>query len=138
MPGVVDTFKGAWTEDSVENFDNFMKALDVNFVLRKVGNNTKANEEWIVDGDKITVKFTSTFKNKTLEFTLGNEIDEETMDGRKVKTTFTEENGKLVHSQVGKPHNCRYTREIQGDLLVVTMTVLADTEVTAVRKFKKV
>ena len=27
MPGVVDTFVGKWTEDSVENFDEFMKAL---------------------------------------------------------------------------------------------------------------
>lgn len=59
----------------------------MNFVLRKVGNNTKANEEWLIDGDTVTLKLTSTFKNKTLVFKLGTEIDEETLDGRKVKVS---------------------------------------------------
>ena len=61
---------------------------DIGFVLRKVGNNTTANEEWIIEGDDITVKFTSTFKNKTLKFKLGVEIDEETLDGRNVKVSI--------------------------------------------------
>lgn len=63
--------------------------VDVNFVLRKVGKATKANEEWSIEGNMITLKITSTFKNKTLTFELGQEIDEETMDGRKVKVKIS-------------------------------------------------
>lgn len=56
-------------------------------MMRKVASTTRANEEWIVDDDVIIVKFTSTFKNKTLTFKLGLEFDEETLDGRKVKVS---------------------------------------------------
>ncbi|KAF6020279.1 FABP5 [Bugula neritina] len=84
----VEELKGKWTEASVENFEKFMEKLEVNVLLRKVGSKTTANEEWIIEGDDITIKITSTFKNKTLKFKLGQEFDEETLDGRKVKVGF--------------------------------------------------
>jgi hypothetical protein len=36
-------------------------------------------------GGLYTLKIESTFKNSTISFKLGEEVDEETMDGRKVK-----------------------------------------------------
>ena len=30
-----------------------------------------------------------------------------------------EEGGKLIHKQLGKPHNCTYVREVQGDTMVM-------------------
>ncbi|XP_067946501.1 fatty acid-binding protein, liver-like [Watersipora subatra] len=137
MCELVKKLEGKWKQASVENFEAFMLAIGVNFALRKIGNHTSADEEWNLEGDVITLKISSTFKNKTLVFKLGEEIDEETMDGRKMKTTFTAEGDKLVHNQVGKPHNCTYTRYLEGDLLVLEMTVNAPTPVTATRKFKR-
>lgn len=56
--------------------------------LMEKGRKTKANEEWIVDGDDITLKVTSTFRDKTLHFKLGEEVDETTIDRRHVRVGF--------------------------------------------------
>ncbi|XP_067945725.1 uncharacterized protein [Watersipora subatra] len=137
-PEVVKNFAGKWTEVSVENFEGFMVAIGCNEELMEKGRKTKANEEWIVDGDDITLKVTSTFRDKTLHFKLGEEVDETTIDRRHVRTIFTEKDGKLLHNQRGKPHNCTYTRYIDDGQLVVSMTAHADTPATAVRRFKRV
>jgi fatty acid-binding protein 3 len=60
----------------------------VNFVLRKVGNTITSYEEIIQTGDVWEIKMTSTFKNVYLKFKLGEEFDDVTLDGRKVKVRF--------------------------------------------------
>ena len=79
---------GSWKLTTSENFDEFMKHLGVNFLTRKVGNTTKPTVTWSVDGDQWTFKTSSTFKSQELKFKLGETIDEETLDGRKVKVSF--------------------------------------------------
>jgi hypothetical protein len=66
-------------------FEELMKQLGVNFLLRKVGNTTKPNVNFKVEGDEWTFTTTSAIKSATIKFKLNQEIDEETMDGRKVK-----------------------------------------------------
>ncbi|KAL8607750.1 hypothetical protein ACOMHN_039423 [Nucella lapillus] len=92
-------FLGHWKLEKNENWDNYMKAVGVGLVLRKVGNSITSYEEWKVEGDQWTLHITSTFKSKELKFKLGEEFDEETMDGRKVKSTFTVEGDKIVQKQ---------------------------------------
>ena len=58
--------------------------LGTNFALRQIAKRISATEE-IKDGEQWSLKITSTFKNVHLIFTLGQEFDETTMDGRKVK-----------------------------------------------------
>nr|KAG5691357.1 hypothetical protein BaRGS_033406 [Batillaria attramentaria] len=78
---------GHWKLQSSENWDEYMKAAGVNFVLRKVGNSITSYEQWSKNGDEWSLHITSTFKSKLLKFKLGEEFDEETMDGRKVKVS---------------------------------------------------
>lgn len=74
----------------------------------------------------------SSVKTSTLTFTLNQEFDEETMDGRKVKTVFTLEGNTLTQTQSGDKAST-IIREFTETECVCTMTLGA---VTCVRKYK--
>ncbi|KFO80252.1 Fatty acid-binding protein, heart, partial [Cuculus canorus] len=57
----------------------------VGFATRQVAGLTKPTTIIEVQGDKITVKTQSTFKNTEISFKLGEEFDETTADDRHVK-----------------------------------------------------
>ncbi|KFP36218.1 Fatty acid-binding protein, heart, partial [Chlamydotis macqueenii] len=57
----------------------------VGFATRQVASLTKPTTIIEVQGDKITVKTQSTFKNTEISFKLGEEFDETTADDRHVK-----------------------------------------------------
>ena len=122
----MEAIKGEWKLTESINFDDFMKELGVNFVLRKLGNATKPNVTFTVNGDEWTFVTSSAVKTQTLKFKLDQEMDEETLDGRKVKTTFSLDGNKLVQTQRDKDNNivCVFTREItdKGELKAVGKT----------------
>uniref|UniRef100_A0A0K8TL91 Fatty acid-binding protein, muscle n=1 Tax=Tabanus bromius TaxID=304241 RepID=A0A0K8TL91_TABBR len=109
--------------DKSENFDEYMKALGVGLVLRKMGNTVSPTVELLKEGDSYSLTTSSTFKTTNIKFTPGEEFEEETVDGRKVKSVCTFENeNKLVHEQKGeKPTTI--IREFTPTELVATMTV---------------
>ncbi|NXY51895.1 FABPH protein, partial [Ceuthmochares aereus] len=82
---MVDAFAGTWKLVDSANFDEYMKALGVGFATRQVAGLTKPTTIIEVQGDKITVKTQSTFKNTEITFKLGEEFDETTADDRHVK-----------------------------------------------------
>jgi len=114
-----------------ENFDGYMKALGVGFVLRKIGNSVTPTVELKKDGETYTLVTSSTFKTSTISFKLGEEFDEETLDGREVKSIITLEGNKLVQKQGGTPEST-IIREFDGNNMVATMTV---GDVTCTRKY---
>lgn len=75
----------------------------------------------------------STFKNTVIEFELGKEFEEETVDGRQVKSVITMDGeNKLIHEQGGeKPSTI--IREFTDKLMTATMKVEG---VTAVRVYE--
>lgn len=94
----------------------------VGFVLRKIGNSTSPTVELKKDGDKYTLVTSSTFKTTEITFELGQEFDEETLDGRKVKSVCTLEGNKLTQKQGGQPDST-IVREFGESEMVATMTV---------------
>ncbi|XP_050450229.1 myelin P2 protein isoform X2 [Cataglyphis hispanica] len=86
---------------SSENFDDFMKALGVGMVTRKMGATVSPVVELTEKDGVYTLKTTSTFKNTEIKFKLGEEFDEDTVDGRKVKSVCTLEGNKLIQVQKG-------------------------------------
>lgn len=71
--------------EKTENFEEYMKELGVGFMTRKIGNNTYPVVELLKnEDDSFTLNTLSTFKNTSIKFKLGEEFDEETVDGRKV------------------------------------------------------
>ncbi|KAJ8302714.1 hypothetical protein KUTeg_019110 [Tegillarca granosa] len=112
---------GYWKLDkSDDKWDEYMKAVGVNFVLRKVGNSLTVYEEIKQDGDNWELHLLSTFKNIHLKFKLGEEFDETTGDGRQCRSTFEVEDGDLVHYQ-------RATKENEADSKVTRRRVDDDT-----------
>jgi hypothetical protein len=67
----------------------------VNEVLRKIGNAAK-NTICVTENNGVyTLTTTSQQKSQTLSFKLGEEIEETTVDGRKVKVSITKVNDLL-------------------------------------------
>ncbi|XP_033214744.1 sodium/calcium exchanger regulatory protein 1 isoform X1 [Belonocnema kinseyi] len=87
--------------ETSEKFDEYMKALGVGLVTRKMGASVSPVVEVTKDGDEYIMKTTSTFKSSELKFKPGVEFDEETPDGRKVKTTITVDGDKMSQIQKG-------------------------------------
>lgn len=72
----------------------------VGLVTRQVGNTVRPVVELVQEPDgRLTLSSKSTFKNAAITFKLGEQFDEETLDGRKVKSVITLEGNKLIHVQ---------------------------------------
>ncbi|TMW50136.1 hypothetical protein DOY81_004761 [Sarcophaga bullata] len=120
--------------DKSENFDEYMKELGVGMVLRKMGNSVTPTVELKKDGDVYTFTTSSTFKTSSITFKLGEEFDEETLDGRKVKSVCTMDGNKLVQEQKGdKPSTI--VREFTDSELITTLTI---GDVKSVRVYKAI
>uniref|UniRef100_G1ST29 Peripheral myelin protein 2 n=2 Tax=Boreoeutheria TaxID=1437010 RepID=G1ST29_RABIT len=114
-----DAFVGTWKLVSSENFDDYMKEVGVGFATRKVAGMAKPNMIISVNGDVITIKSESTFKNTEISFKLGQEFDEVTADDRKVKSIITLDGGALVQVQKWDGKSTTIKRKREGDKLVV-------------------
>lgn len=117
----------------IKSFNSFIviSVAGVGFVLRKIGNSVSPTVELKKDGDKFTLVTSSTFKNSEISFELGKEFDEETLDGRQVKSVMTLEGNKLIQKQGGDPAS-EIIREFGEKDMVATMKVK---EVVCTRKY---
>ncbi|KAL4838336.1 hypothetical protein H8958_009528 [Nasalis larvatus] len=96
---MVDAFLCTWKLSDSKNFDDYMKLIGVSFATRQVASMTKPTTIIKKNGDIITLKTQSTFKNTEVSFKLGMEFDETTADDKQVKSIVTLSGGKLVHLQ---------------------------------------
>lgn len=128
-------FAGKWKMTESDNFDEYMKVLGVGLVMRKAGATAKPVQEISESGGKWTIKTLSTFKNTEISFTLGQEFDEHTADGRDVKSTVKLEGHRLIHEQKGDPDST-LIRELDPDGKHFTMTLEAK-GVVCKRKYEK-
>ncbi|XP_074781960.1 fatty acid-binding protein, heart [Athene noctua] len=120
---MVDAFVGTWKLVDTTNFDEYMKALGVGFATRQMASLTKPTTIITVEGDKITVKTQSTFKNTEISFKLGEEFDETTADDRHVKSLVKLDGGKLIHVQKWEGKETSLVRELKDGKLILTLTM---------------
>ncbi|XP_044280387.1 fatty acid-binding protein, adipocyte-like [Varanus komodoensis] len=114
-----DQFLGTWKLVSSDKFDDYLKELDVGFATRKMASVAKPNVTFIRNGDMITMKTESSLKNSEISFKLGEEFDETTADGRKVKSTVTLDNGSLNQVQKWDGKETTIKRRIEDGKLLV-------------------
>ncbi|XP_069699006.1 fatty acid-binding protein, muscle isoform X1 [Periplaneta americana] len=105
-----------------DKFDEYMKALGVGLVTRKMGNTVSPVVELTKNGDEFCLTSQSTFKNTAINFKLGQEFDQETPDGRKVKSVITQDGSKLVEVQKGDKETT-IIRDFSNDEIKMTLTV---------------
>lgn len=72
----MSALNASWILESSENFDELMKELGVNFILRKAGNMVTPTVIISNEGDKWSIKIRSTFKNTDDDFVIGEEFDD--------------------------------------------------------------
>jgi len=131
---MVDAFCATWKLTDSQNFDEYMKAIGVGLATRQVANVTKPTAVISRDGDTVTLKTLSTFKNTEISFKLGQEFDETTADDRHVKSTLTLDGGKLVHLQKWDGKQTKLVREIKDGKMILTLTF---EDVQSVRTYEK-
>ncbi|XP_050405974.2 fatty acid-binding protein homolog 5 [Patella vulgata] len=131
---------GNWKLEKNENWDEFMSAMGMNFVLRKVASKLTVCQEIIQNGDNWEINMTSTFKNKSIKFQLGVPFDDETMNGRKIKATFTLKDDVLILNQKGIKEgdsDMVVTRQVdENDQLIETFKIVQK-NVVAVKTSKR-
>ncbi|XP_063695708.1 fatty acid-binding protein-like [Culicoides brevitarsis] len=106
-----------------ENFEEFLVALGVGYLLRKLGNSVVPVIEMIQDGDYYVLKQSTTIRNVEIRFKPNEEFIEQTPDGRKTRTviTFETENVLIQRQLDGKP--VTIVREFGEEELIMTLTV---------------
>jgi len=127
-------FEGKWKMESQENFDDYLKAIGVGMMMRKMAGSSKPTLYISKAGEKWTIK-TEAAKTTEMSFVLGVEFNEETADGRKCKSTISAEGpNKWVHVQ-----KCEYPSTITREIVDAnTMHItLAAKETTAKRIYKR-
>ncbi|OQV13925.1 putative Fatty acid-binding protein, adipocyte [Hypsibius exemplaris] len=135
---MADQFIGNFELVSSDNFDKYMEAIGVGFLLRKVANSQKtAQVEITKNGDQYNIKTITSVKTIEVKFKLNEEFKEATLDGREVNTTFTVEGNVLRQTQRGikdKDFVSTIDRQITPEGFDATIKYK---DVTAVRKYKR-
>ncbi|KAJ7306367.1 hypothetical protein JRQ81_009711 [Phrynocephalus forsythii] len=116
-------FNGTWNLVRSENFEGYMLALGIDFATRMIAKMLKPQKVVKQEGDSFTISTTSTFRNYFVQFTIGEEFEEDNkgLDNRKCKSVVTWDNDKLVCVQTGEKKNRGWTHWIEGDELYLEL-----------------
>ncbi|KAM9198585.1 fatty acid-binding protein 12 [Dugong dugon] len=120
---MVDQLQGSWKSVSCENFEEYMKELGIGRVSRKLGCLAKPTVTISTNGDVITIKTKSIFKNHEIAFKLGEEFEETRPGGHKTKSTVTLDNGSLMQVQDWDGTETTITRKLVDGKMVVESAV---------------
>merc|ERR1712096_139164 len=137
----MDSFKGKWERTSADQYEEFLKALDVNFLLRKAATVSTPVMTVSEEGGVWSILTSTTLKSMELKFKIGEEFDESTPDGRDVTAIVTLEGNSFVSVQKAKKDGQKSTkviREFNGDECVTTSTVDGVADLVCVQKFKRI
>ncbi|XP_060729362.1 retinol-binding protein 2-like [Tachysurus vachellii] len=112
-------FSGTWVLEKNDNFEDYMKILNIDLVTRKIAIHLSQTKVIIQDGDKLTINTLSTFRNYEMSLTIGEEFDEYTkgLDNRMLKTLVSWQGDTLVCTQKGEKANRGWKHWIEGDKL---------------------
>ncbi|KAF7691199.1 fatty acid-binding protein, heart-like [Silurus meridionalis] len=132
---MAEAFIGKWRLTSSEKYDEYMIAIGVGQVTRKMSNAATPINTISMDGELIKISTSTTFKNTEIMFKLGEEFNETTADGREVKSLVTLDGNKLIHVQKWDDKETSLVREVNGDSLTLTLTF---GDVVSTRSFMKV
>ena len=135
-----DPLPGRYLMESSENFDDFMKALGVGMIKRKLANSViPVNEIEIAEDGQYTIRTVTTVRTTEINFKLNEPFIEDTIDGRKTQTIPTRDGNLLKLDQKGDKSKGEkdsvMTRDLVGD--VITMKLIVD-NVVCTRIYKRI
>ncbi|XP_003899177.1 fatty acid-binding protein, intestinal [Papio anubis] len=129
-------FNGTWKVHRSENYDKFMEKMGINLMKRKLAAHDNLKLTITQEGNKFTVKESSTFRNIEVVFELGVTFNYNLADGTELSGTWSLEGNKLIgkFKRTDNGNELNTVREIIGDELVQTYVYEG---VEAKRIFKK-
>ena len=135
-----DPLPGRYLMESSENFDDFMKALGVGMIKRKLANSViPINEIEVADSGEYTIRTVTTVRTSEITFKLNEPFTEDTIDGRKTQTMPTRIGNLLKLDQKGDKSkgekDSLMTRDLVGD--IITMKLIVD-NVVCTRIYKRI
>ncbi|KAI4811030.1 hypothetical protein KUCAC02_013956, partial [Chaenocephalus aceratus] len=128
MERKIPDFAGTWEMKTSENFEELLKKLGVNMMLRMIA--VKAASKPLVeitqDGETLSIKTSTTVRTTHITFTVGQEFNEITVDGRPCTSHPRWETDSKISCeqtlQKGEGPKTSWTREITNDgKLILTM-----------------
>merc|ERR1712154_369788 len=128
---------GSYTQTSNEGYEEFLKKLNVGFILRKAAMASTPVMTIAEEGGNWTMITKTTVKSIELRFRLGEEFEEDTTDGRHCKTVVTLEGNTMTTTQNATKageKNVVVVRELNDDGLTYKATCDG---VTSIQKFKR-
>ncbi|XP_076998542.1 fatty acid-binding protein, intestinal [Tamandua tetradactyla] len=130
------TFNGSWKVDRSENYDKFMEKMGVNVVKRKLAAHDNLKLIITQEGNKFTIKESSTFRSIDVVFELGVNFTYNLADGTEISGAWDLDGDKLVgkFKRTDNGNELNTVREIIGGELVQTYVYEG---VEAKRIFKK-
>ena len=137
-PKEMDPLPGRYLMESSEGFDDFMKALGVGMIKRKLANSViPINEIEISDVGIYTIRTVTTVRTSEISFKLNEPFTEDTIDGRKTQTTPTREGNFLKLDQKGNKgeKDSVMTRQLDGN--IITMKLIVD-NIICTRIYKRI
>lgn len=129
MERKIPDFSGTWKMKSSENFEELLKELGVNVLLRKiaVAAASKPSVEIIQRGETLSIQTSTSVRTTHVSFTVGESFTEATVDGRPC-TSYPcwETESKITCEQIlhkGEGPHTSWTRELTTDgELILTMS----------------
>lgn len=128
MERKIPDFAGTWEMKSSENFDELLKKLGVNKMLRLIA--VKAASKPLVkitqDRETLSIKTSTTVRTTHITFTVGQEFNEATVDGRPCTSSPRWETDSKISCEQTLPNGegpkTSWTRAITNDgELILTM-----------------
>nr|1GGL_A Chain A, PROTEIN (CELLULAR RETINOL-BINDING PROTEIN III) [Homo sapiens]1GGL_B Chain B, PROTEIN (CELLULAR RETINOL-BINDING PROTEIN III) [Homo sapiens] len=109
---------------SQKNMEDYLQALNISLAVRKIALLLKPDKEIEHQGNHMTVRTLSTFRNYTVQFDVGVEFEEDlrSVDGRKCQTIVTWEEEHLVCVQKGEVPNRGWRHWLEGEMLYLELT----------------
>ncbi|KAL3858256.1 hypothetical protein ACJMK2_012853 [Sinanodonta woodiana] len=127
---------GNWKLDRSENFEEALKEMGMNLLIRKLAGAVSSSLEIDVVDNLVRIVAKASLFSRTITFKLNEEYEEE-FEGINMKCVSTWEDGKLKTTsepkEAGKVKPQKFVRERVNDELVQTMWV---GDVKCVRIFK--
>ncbi|MFJ1753262.1 lipocalin/fatty-acid binding family protein [Kitasatospora sp. NPDC088134] len=115
-------------------YDAYLKAIGVGMIQRNLAVKANPTEEITEAYGRYTLKTLTALKNTEINFVLGEEFDEETFDGRKARSTVTQDGAKLVQVQKYGDVEATIVRTFSDTSMEVTYS---GKDVTSVRTFRR-
>ncbi|XP_004686692.1 PREDICTED: fatty acid-binding protein, intestinal [Condylura cristata] len=127
---------GSWKVERNENYDKFMEKMGINVVKRKLAAHDNLKLTISQDGNKFTVKESSTFRSIEIVFELGVTFNYSLADGTELSGTWNLEGEKLVgkFKRVDNGNELNAVREVVNGEMVQTYVYEG---VQAMRIFKR-